>query len=494
MAYNDDMSQIDPVTRPPQILRAVCLLPTVRTACFTACVVLAALIGLFSALRARAAVPHLGYGFNVAEWDYDRIQNMGFNWIKVFEVPQTPLPLHVLVRIDATAALSNDLLAFNADLDAKLVFTGNVDAWEIGNEPNLDADFGWGAAPDPIAYKNLLCAAYAKIKQADPDAIVVSAGLAPVGRVITVPGNPDGSNGQYQDERKYLEQLLIAGGGDCLDVVGLHPYGFSADYNVEPDVVSADSTQNCDQGLCFRTAEKFYEVMQANGLGDKKMWATEFGWLVTPPDDCLDDPSFQDRTWQLVSADKQASNLASALQYADANWPWMGAMFIFNLNFNTAPWLANPCDQMKYYSLQTQAEAALTNIPKNVADIPARLKSSKTIDVMIAQADQPITTVLNFGISNSGWQPLVYTTTVNTTTDVVPDLIGASGVLSPTAAAVIQLSIASLSRSVGLYTGSMTIAAAPGTLSTPRNVSINLVVVEHVYQTYLPLISFNNAP
>ena len=42
--------------------------------------------------------------------------------------------------------------------------------------------------------------------------------------------------------------------------------------------------RNCDQGFCFRGAEKIYEIMQQQGLGDKKVWATEFGWITQPPD------------------------------------------------------------------------------------------------------------------------------------------------------------------------------------------------------------------
>jgi hypothetical protein len=36
------------------------------------------------------------YGFNVAEWDINRVQGMGFNWIKVFNPPAERLPVKVL--------------------------------------------------------------------------------------------------------------------------------------------------------------------------------------------------------------------------------------------------------------------------------------------------------------------------------------------------------------------------------------------------------------
>ena len=46
-----------------------------------------------------------------------------------------------------------------------------------------------------------------------------------------------GTTADFQDDREFLKELFTAGGGACLDAVGYHPYGFSADYDVDPDVV-----------------------------------------------------------------------------------------------------------------------------------------------------------------------------------------------------------------------------------------------------------------
>jgi hypothetical protein len=139
------------------------------------------LIGTVGVWPALSANHHLGYGFNVAAWDTARLSSMGFNWIKVFEVPQVPLPQYVLLRVNVTAATS--LTDLHNDLTNKLAFHNNIHAWEIGNEPNIDASYGWGAPPDAGAYKSMLCAAYTQIKAVDPDAIVVSAGLVPTRRI-----------------------------------------------------------------------------------------------------------------------------------------------------------------------------------------------------------------------------------------------------------------------------------------------------------------------
>jgi hypothetical protein len=436
------------------------------------------LLGLSGALLARSAVPHLGYGFNVAEWDIARLQAMGFNWIKLFDAPTTPLPLNVLLRVDATAQISvSDLLA---DLDLKLAYKGNIAAWEIGNEVNIrgNADYGWNGSPDVAAYKTLLCAAYTQIKSQSPNAIVVSAGLAPTGRL---------TNADQIDDREFLQQLLDMGGGSCLDVVGYHPYGYSADYDAAPDVVSADPTQNCDQGFCFRGAEKIYEIMQAHGAGDKKLWATEFGWITQPPTDCLNDPSWLGRDWQIVSNEKQASNLAGAFQYADEHWPWMGAMFVFNLNYYTAPWYTNTCDQILWYSVRSgsPAESALTAMSKHIARISAHLKmDTPSVSWLIAASSQPITLTAPVFISNDGWQPLVYTATIEAGTAVTPTLLNATGSLSATAQTAVQLSIES-DYSLGVYTSTLKVTAAP--TGQVKSVPMELRIVDQVYQVFLPL-------
>lgn len=435
---------------------------------------------------AQSTVPHLGYGYNTAAIE----SAMGFNWIKIFDVPPFNLPQTTLLRVEANNNIS--VAELQSDLNNKLAYlTTNsisVAAWEIGNEVNLDASYGWAAAPDAVAYKDRLCAAYNLIKASNPSAIVVSAGLAPVGRVQGSWNGHPGHNGAFQDEREFLKELLNAGGGACLDVVGLHPYGFSADYDAAPDIASGDPTQNCDQGFCFRTAEKFYEVMQSRGLGDKKIWATEFGWITQPPDQCLSDPSWSGRQWQIVSEDKQATNLAGAYQYADAHWSWMGAMFIFNYDFNQNAGLQE-CDQMRFYAVKGRpAEAALTALPKNPASMAGRLKSDTTALKWLVDVDeQPVTLNASVDLANWGWQSLVYTATANTSASLVPTIISPTGSLSATAMTYLNLSMPAFTRTLGTYTGTLTLSwYAAGAGNNPRQVALQVDVVPEVYRVYLP--------
>lgn len=461
------------------------------------------LSGTLGVWPARSAVPHLAYGFNTAEWDIMRMLDMGFDWIKLFHSSNpTSLPpqMNVLYRFMAQSSNLNDVTAFGAEVSAVAVAFGDViDAYEIGNEVNIDnPDYGWGNDPvNAEDYKVLLCEAYTRIKQADPTAIVVSAGLAPTGRV---PGTwqdaqghiHTGHNGNFQDDREFLKELLAASGGTCLDAVGYHPYGFSADYDAEPDVASADPTRNCVQGFCFRSAEKIYEIMQQQGLGDRKVWATEFGWITQPPDHCLSDPTWQGRQWQIVSDDKQASNLVGAYQYADAHWPWLGGLFIFNLNFNVAPWYSE-CEQMRYYGVQGKpAEGALAAMPKNKASLLGQLRAGTSLLSLLVDVDeQPITWTSSIALFNAGWQSLVYTATVESSAEVEPAMSGATaGLLSATQESLLHLSVPGFSRTLGTYTGTVSVDwYAAGAGNHPRTIRLQMIVISDVSRIFLPLLT-----
>jgi hypothetical protein len=453
------------------------------------------LIGTLGVWPARSVAPHLAYGFNLYA-DVQSMLNMGFDWLKGFpgtNLAEYPAQTNILFRFSAKASDLSNLAAFTQDIhDTALDNKDYIDAYEIGNEVDIDnLDYGWGAPPNASDYKTLLCAAYTQIKLVDPTAIVVSAGLAPTGRVQGTWNGHLGHNGNFQDDREFLKEFFDAGGGACLDAVGYHPYGYSADYDAEPDVASADPARNCDQGFCFRGVEKIYEIMQQKGLGDKKVWATEFGWITQPPDQCLNDPTWQGRQWQIVSDDKQAYNLVGAYQYADSHWPWMGGMFVFNLDFNQNPALPT-CEQMRFYSIGGKpAQSALAAMPKSKASLVGQLQANtKSLTVLIGANEQPITWMPTLNLYNAGWQSLLYTATADVSASVVPELGGApSGTLSATQEALVQLGVPAFSRTLGTYTGTVTVNwYAAGAGNRPRVVDLQMIVVSDVHWTYLPTV------
>lgn len=114
--------------------------------------------------------------------------------------------------------------------------------FEVWNEPNLPQF--WGGAPNASEYVALLRPAFAAIKAADPQARVLSAGLAPPNML------------------SYATAMYDAGARGSFDGFALHPYVGSA---------SVDQYH-------VRT------LMDERGDAAVPMWATEAGWStwVTP--------------------------------------------------------------------------------------------------------------------------------------------------------------------------------------------------------------------
>lgn len=291
-----------------------------------------------------------GYGVSVLPWTAEGMP--GFQWKKVYLPPSVRLPNHILYRMPYTAYDHLDLAGFAARVQRLTQKYGDfIEAYEIGNEVNLYRT-GWEGFPRANEYAELLCVAYSEIKHNDPNAIVVSAGLAPVGRIVGNWNGHAGHNGQVQDEREFMREFLAAGGAECADVIGYHPIGFRANFDAEPDVDGGTPETNCINGFCFRGVEKIRDILVEYGYAEKKIWATEMGWLVAPAyDGCLSYINWQGRGWQIVSPEAQAENILGAFQYTEANWPWLGAMFVFNYNFNEYhPWWT--CQHMGSYGIK----------------------------------------------------------------------------------------------------------------------------------------------
>ena len=211
---------------------------------------------------------------------------------------------------------------------------GWVAAYELWNEPNLSYEWG-NAPPDPERYTALLRAAYPQIKAADGRVVVVTAGLASTGG--------DGGAMALNDV-EFIERMYQAGARGFFDALGSHPYGFA----------NPPETRNANNVTDFQRAADQHQVMERYGDGAKKVWATEFGWIVDPASyghpEYLSDPLWAGRAWQRVDPQAQAAYLVRAYQYAYANWPWMGVMLVFNLDFSTVPWYP-PAEPMRWYAI-----------------------------------------------------------------------------------------------------------------------------------------------
>lgn len=279
-------------------------------------------------------------GINVSNYDNANIQALqplGFGWIQVFNPPDFPIANYkILHRVSLGNAISGKPEDINAWADQLESLArerkGIVSAYSIGNEVNLSREWG-GQPPDPLLYAKLLAVAYARIKTADPDALVISAGIAPTG------GDAAGA----MDDLAYARAMFEAGAADFIDGYGFHPYGFAYEPEHDPNDAQA-------KGLLFRRAEAHRALMEEFGAGEKQMWATEFGWLINPNEEGVS-CTWPELDWQRVSRKRQAEYVVRAYDFSAKNWPWMGPMFLWNYDFSRSPQYPDPCEQMKFFSM-----------------------------------------------------------------------------------------------------------------------------------------------
>jgi hypothetical protein len=473
---------------------------------------------LTSAWQVTLSAPHLGYGLNV--WDQpDLAPAIGFEWVKISEdayptLPASRWPVHVLYRVYMDGSKIDpishtprpEFLQHISDLVR--AGRGKVEAYEIGNEPNLRGAGFWGDYDTDVeGYARLMCAAYPIIKSQDPNAIVVTGGLAPVGRWPQ--GSIDVVDERFFAMRMFDWMMALNNGQMCADAFGYHPYGFK--YEPERPLDQLDPADN-GNGFAFRGAEVMHDIMVQHGAGNLPMWATEFGWIRDPGADpwtfnltyadysfcneIVNHPEMAGFLWMEVTQQQQADYLVRAFQYADANWPWMGPMFVWNLDFYHR---GTSCTPHKFYSLYRAAEGvinqrtsapaftALTDMPRRSAwTIPAMIISPDHI-LFVGAQDEPRTLTSTVSIQPGGTIPFTWTVSLDPAMPVSLTVVPISG----TAPATLTISAdASLFAVTGSFNYTLTIAADPTTtLGSPFTLPVTLRVIDHFERTYLPLIA-----
>ncbi len=281
----------------------------------------------------------------VASRDLQAIRDAGFDWCKVnfgwrdiegagkgiYDWSHTDAivemanaeGIDLLVRVDHQPAWAGggfpvngppdnygDLADFLTALASR--YRGRIRAYEVWNEPNLGREWG-GQTPDPGAYVQLMAISYQAIKAADPNAMIISAGLSPTGS-WTDDARPDDW---------YLRSMYEAMGHDSdgyFDVLGAHGAGFKSPPETDPAVVEANPDLGGHRAFAFRRVEDLRAIMVEYGDADKQVALLEFGWTSDPRPD-------SPYNWHAVSEETKADYLVRAYQYAKENWsPWIGVM------------------------------------------------------------------------------------------------------------------------------------------------------------------------
>jgi hypothetical protein len=171
-----------------------------------------------------------------------------------------------------------------------------VQAWEVWNEPNL-GQF-WAPRPDPAAYAELLRQSYRALRRAQPEALVVSGGLA----------QPSTAADRLSCT-EFLAAMYRAGAGGHFDALGNHAYD-------SPRLPN----EGHNWGLMRSLAGGLRALMQQHGDGRLPIWVTEIGA-----------PTMGRDPWgTVVDEARQALILEDAYREA-ARDPLLGPVFWYTL-------------------------------------------------------------------------------------------------------------------------------------------------------------------
>jgi hypothetical protein len=246
-----------------------------------------------------------------------------------------------------------DDLTLVADFMGRMVdrYQGRIHAIEVWNEQNLDREWDTTEGIDPERYVEMLRLAYQAIKSRDPNIIVISGALSPVGAKATDSNNP--ARIIYMDDFDYFDRMIAAGLLNYCDCVGAHHNGINMPPNIAWDEGYNDSAaqfrgpfDNPDHSWSFKSTLWGYHDRIVAAGGDNPLCVTEFGWATAEGFDghpqgfefALDNTLEEQARW-----DVEAFQLMR-------QWGFVRLAFLWNLDFAQKDGLG-PTDPNAPYSL-----------------------------------------------------------------------------------------------------------------------------------------------
>ena len=176
-------------------------------------------------------------------------------------------------------------------------YSGKITYWELGNEVNETGFWNVDRAASPARYTAFLKKGYTGTKLGNPNAKVITAGLA---------GADFG----------YLKEMYAAGAKGYFDVVGVHPYTNGR----SPYAEDAEHP-----GWVFGGMTNMKSVMDSYGDSEKTMWATELGWQTST-------------VGNFVTKDQQAQYIYDSYKRLYESFPYVTTIFVYGLrNDGTDP-------------------------------------------------------------------------------------------------------------------------------------------------------------
>jgi polysaccharide biosynthesis protein PslG len=203
-----------------------------------------------------------------------------------------------------------------------------IAAYEIWNEQNLAHENGGRVTEEDAGhYVEILAEAYERIKALNPNIIVLAG--APSSSGVNDPAIAVSDENYYRAMYRYKDGMIK----DHFDAQGVHPGG-SAN---PPDTMWPDNPSQAqgwtnDPTFYFRHIENVRKFMEEEGVGDHQIWITEFGWATEN-----NTPGYE--FGNQVSFDQQSDYITGAIKWSFENYrypddtPWLGNMFLWNMNF-----------------------------------------------------------------------------------------------------------------------------------------------------------------
>jgi polysaccharide biosynthesis protein PslG len=270
-------------------------------------------------------------GAKWVRWDIDwgQVQpnnSAGFDWSSIDRVVNTAISYGIESVCDITytpkwAAASectSDFACAPANPQAFGVFSGQVASrykgkvtyFEVWNEPNYSVF--WQPRPNASKYGQILKEAYTQIKSANPQAFVLSGGLAASGDEV------DGSLSPLT----FLKTIYSEGNNKFFDAVALHPYTFPA---------GIDYAANWNS---WQQMPQVHKLMTDRGDVDKKIWITEFGAPTSGPGKAHEINDMDNFTYGVDFMSESAQNelVKEASSFYNTNTSWMGPFFWFSFH------------------------------------------------------------------------------------------------------------------------------------------------------------------
>lgn len=281
-----------------------------------------------------------------AKYDYivDQAERNGLELIVRLDRPPDWARQGFLATPEVQAALAAgrivtgppDNFADFADFAATIAerYRGRLRFFQLWNEPNLPGEWNYHTQ-NPAELVALLRVARERIKAVNFDAVIIFPALSPTD------GRGDGVN-----DLNYLQGVYDAGGRGLFDIMSAQLYGLGQPPTEHRYIRPGSSPLHpIDTKTDVGRVVLLREIMVRNGDERTAVWVSELGWNSAPLE--LGPAAY---TWGTpVSEQQKGEYLVQAMQRAQREWPWMGAMCVWMFRWGGEP--PQPTDPTPFFQL-----------------------------------------------------------------------------------------------------------------------------------------------